>query len=54
MSNLLGTDLFGEPVVQSGLGPLAERFLMPPFSVLSAIHKEPQAGKNTSKYFGFC
>lgn len=31
-----GADLFGEPIVQSGRGPLADAFVMPPFSVLDA------------------
>ncbi len=35
-SELLGTDLFGETITGPKRGPLAERFLMPPFSVLSA------------------
>lgn len=35
-SELLGTDLFGETMTGPKRGPLAERFLMPPFSVLSA------------------
>lgn len=33
--DVMGTDLFGEPVIQSG-GALAERFTIPPFSTLSA------------------
>lgn len=33
---LLGRDLFGEPMRQSGRGPLADKFEFPPFSVLSA------------------
>lgn len=36
MKHLLGTDLFGEPIKAKGLGPLAQRFEMPPFSVLDA------------------
>ncbi len=35
-SELLGTDLFGDTMTGPKRGPLAERFLMPPFSVLSA------------------
>ncbi|MCC6797685.1 MAG: hypothetical protein IT366_21410 [Candidatus Hydrogenedentes bacterium] len=36
MKNLLGVDLFGEPIKAKGLGPLAQKFEMPPFSVLDA------------------
>jgi len=36
MENLLGTDLFGEPIVQDGLGILAEKFLVPPFTTLNS------------------
>jgi len=32
--NLHGVDLFGEPVKRTVTGPLSERFLFPPFSVL--------------------
>ena len=31
-----GADLFGEPIQQSGRGPLAERFEFPPFTILNA------------------
>ncbi len=31
-----GSDLFGNPIEQTGRGPLAESFVMPPFSVLDA------------------
>lgn len=34
--NPLGTDLFGDPVRAAGAGPLADRFTMPPFSILDA------------------
>jgi hypothetical protein len=33
---LFGTDLFGNPIVPEKRGPLAERFIIPPFSVLDA------------------
>jgi hypothetical protein len=33
---LFGFDLFGDPVKQAGIGALAARFLVPPFSVLDA------------------
>lgn len=38
-------DLFGEPIVEPSRGPLADRFLMPPFSVLNAREGEWQARK---------
>lgn len=31
-----GTNLFGDPIEQTGRGPLADQFVMPPFSVLDA------------------
>lgn len=33
---LFGTDLFGEPVKPKARGPLAERFIVPPFTILDA------------------
>jgi DNA modification methylase len=38
-------DLFGEPVAEPSRGPLADRFLMPPFSVLNAREGEWQSRK---------
>lgn len=35
-SQLYGLDLFGDPIVQPSRGPVADKFLFPPFSVLSA------------------
>lgn len=42
---LFGRDLFGDPIRQRGLGPLAQRFEMPPFSVLDARSGEWQERK---------
>lgn len=42
---LFGHDLFGDPVVPKGRGPLAERFEFPPFSVLDARSGEWQERK---------
>jgi hypothetical protein len=36
MLNLYGNDLFGEPIVAPTSGPVADRFIMPPFTVLDA------------------
>ena len=36
MTNLHGTDLFGEAVEKKHTSKLGEEFLIPPFSVLSA------------------
>lgn len=38
-------DLFGEPIQQPSRGPLSDRFLMPPFTVLNAREGEWQARK---------
>lgn len=35
-ADLFGTDLFGDVIHQAPSGPLAERFLVPPFTVLDA------------------
>jgi hypothetical protein len=40
----LGVDLFGDPIRQD-VGPLAQRFIMPPFSVLDARQGEWQERK---------
>lgn len=42
---LFGTDLFGTPVEKPKAGPLAERFGVPPFSVLNAREGEWQRRK---------
>jgi hypothetical protein len=42
---LFGRDLFGDAVKPRGLGPLAQRFEMPPFSVLDARSGEWQERK---------
>ena len=42
----LGLDLFGEPMKAEGQGPLANKFLVPPFSVLSAREGAWQERKN--------
>ena len=36
LPDILGTDLFGEPIRMAPKAPLADRFLVPPFSVLDA------------------
>ena len=43
---LFGVDLFGQPITPVNAGPLAQRFIMPPFSVLDARQGEWQARKN--------
>lgn len=43
--SLLGQDLFGEQVVAPSRGPVADRFLFPPFSVLDARQGEWQERK---------
>lgn len=45
MAELFGKDLFGEPVEPEGRGPLAKRFIMPPFSVLDATQGAWQTRK---------
>jgi len=40
-----GKDLFGDPLVPDGQGPLARKFVFPPFSVLDARQGEWQARK---------
>lgn len=45
-------DLFGAPVAQPSRGPLADRFLMPPFSVLNAREGEWQNRKRTWQAIG--
>lgn len=42
---LFGVDLFGDPVKQRGLGAVAERFTMPPFTILDARGGEWQNRK---------
>ena len=34
--NVLGTDLFGDPLEPEKQGEIKKQFIMPPFSVLSA------------------
>jgi DNA modification methylase len=41
-----GLDLFGNPITPPGLGPLAQRFSMPPFSVFNAREGEWQSRKD--------
>jgi SAM-dependent methyltransferase len=45
-------DLFGVPVAQPSRGPLADRFLMPPFSVLNAREGEWQNRKREWQALG--
>ncbi len=42
---LYGTDLFGEPIKPKAIGPVAERFTMPPFTVMDARSGEWQKRK---------
>ena len=42
---LNGTDLFGEPIKRRSLGPVADKFGFPPFSVLDARQGEWQDRK---------
>lgn len=44
-NNLFGTDLFGEPVKTKITGPVAEKFLVPPFTVLDARSRSWQDRK---------
>jgi hypothetical protein len=44
-SRIFGTDLFGDPIRQASAGPLADRFLVPPFSVLNAREGDWQERK---------
>ena len=43
--NVLGHDLFDDPILPEGQGALAERFIVPPFSVISAREGDWQARK---------
>jgi hypothetical protein len=45
-------DLFGDPVLEPSRGPLADRFLMPPFSVLNARDGEWQNRKREWQALG--
>lgn len=47
-----GKDLFGEPIKQKAAGPLAERFLFPPFTILDARQGEWQERKRAWLEFG--
>ena len=42
---IYGRDLFGDPIVRRAAGPVAERFVMPPFTVLDARGGEWQERK---------
>jgi DNA modification methylase len=42
---LFGYDIFGNPVTRKDMGPLAQKFIFPPFSVLDARSGEWQARK---------
>ena len=42
---LFGTDLFGEAIKPKASGPVAERFTLPPFTILDARTGEWQERK---------
>lgn len=42
---LFGTDLFGDPIKPAPSGPIAERFILPPFTILDARSGEWQERK---------
>ena len=41
----LGKDLFGNPIIQRPESPVAQKFIMPPFSILDARSGEWQERK---------
>lgn len=51
-ARMYGVDLFGQPIAQRKLGPIAERFGFPPFSVLDARSGEWQDRKRAWQSVG--
>lgn len=49
---LYGNDLFGDPIVRRGIGPVSQRFTMPPFSILDARSAEWQERKRAWSSMG--
>ena len=51
---LFGTDLFGETIKPKASGPVAERFTLPPFTILDARSGEWQERKRAWHSLGIC
>jgi len=45
--NVLGTDLFGDPIKPRNQGPVADRFIIPPFTILDAKQGDWQERKRS-------
>ena len=51
---LFGTDLFGEAIKPKASGPVAERFTLPPFTILDARSGDWQERKRAWHSLGIC
>lgn len=49
---LFGKDLFGDKIVPRAMGPVAERFTLPPFSILDGRSGDWQERKHAWKHLG--
>ena len=50
---LFGTDLFGEVIKPKASGPVAERFTLPPFTILDARTESGRNGSAHGRRWGF-